>query len=99
MAVYNPNWTNVTNIYNLTKLANDTTSNVLIMGFLLAVFFVMLLTLYKFGFVNSLITTGWTVFLMGLFAWYAGMVSIYFLVVILIIAGVGTFLKVVLRTD
>lgn len=97
MAIYNPDWTNVTSIYQLVKTADDLSDHILVTGFLIALFFVILLSLHKYEFKNALLVTSWVVFLISLFGWYAEFVGIYVLITFLSLAGISVFLKVVMR--
>jgi hypothetical protein len=97
MAYWNVNWSNVTGVYDLVKTTNDVTNEVLISGTILAIFFVMLLTLKRYEFDDALIASSWISSLLSLLATFSGLLSWYWSFVFLSITAVGMALKFIWR--
>lgn len=91
------NMTNLTNVDSLQGLAvftNNQTGGVLFMGGIIALFIVMVMVLLKNNepLPNVLSISGWLMFVISCFFWFAGLLSTLFPLLFLIIAGISTLI-------
>jgi hypothetical protein len=81
------NLTTAQNIGSVVAFANNTSRGILFGGALIAIFFVMLVSLKKWDFDAALIMSGWTCFVLGIILAYGGFVQILFPLAFLAIAA------------
>jgi len=77
----------VDNIYKLFEYANTSSENTLIGMFMMAIFFVMLMVLKKWDFVDSLITTSFICFVLSSILTYGKLLNMIFPIVFLAITA------------
>lgn len=98
MALYNVTaLSESSDLWGVASFANDSAGGLLWGGFLLAWFFIMMLSLRGYNFEDNLLVSSWACFIIGLFLSYAGLVNTIFVFGFLLIAGGVAFYKVVLR--
>lgn len=84
------NLTTAENIGDVARTANNYSQGVLFGGALIAFFFVMLMSLLKWGFDVALTVSAWSCFILGLFLALGEFVSILYPLAFLAIAAFGT---------
>lgn len=72
---------------DLVSYANESSAYTLTGGLMIAVFFVSLLLMIRWGFDNALLTSGFICFVLSGFLTYADVLSIYFTLVFLAITA------------
>lgn len=88
---------NITNITNSSGVFDMISSvNVLVDGwlvglFLLALFFVLLIGLKRYDFSAAITASGFSCFIISLFLGFAGLVNFMFILLFLVVAGLGAF--------
>jgi hypothetical protein len=96
--LYNTTFSNVTGVYDLVKIANDTTGTYLVVGLLIAVFFTLFLTLKgQFDTDEILSASGWVCFILALLARFADLANLYPAIIFLVISAAATFYMVVTK--
>jgi hypothetical protein len=74
-------------LFKLVQYANDATTGFVVIGFLLSVFFIMLLALKRYEFSKALLVSSTVCFLLSLFLNYAKLINPIWSFVFLIIAA------------
>lgn len=82
---------NATGIGKLVGVANTYSDGYLVGGFLLALWFIGILALRKFGFGESVTVCSWICFILSLPLAYAGWLNLYFTLFYLIMGALGLF--------
>ena len=70
------NLTGITNTYDIAKFANEASGGILFNGFILIVFFIMLLVLKKYDFDRALLASSWLAFIISVIGWSIGLVNV-----------------------
>lgn len=87
----NYNLTNLTTsltVSDVVKAGNEFSGGVLVVSFMIAVFFVVVMVLKRgTDLVSALAVAGWSCFLVGVTLAYAGLLSLYAVLLFLAIAG------------
>lgn len=84
------NLTTAQNIGDVTLTANNYSQGFLFGGALVAVFFIMLMGLLRWGFDTALIVSSWTCFILGIILSFGGFVTITLPLAFLAIAAFTT---------
>lgn len=79
-----------TQISGLFIYANNATDGVLIIGFMIAVFFVLFMVLKRFEFTHALVTSAFLCFVISSLLAYAGFMSLYGVLFFLILTAFTT---------
>lgn len=94
---------NLTDLYDSTRVvdlftfSNTVTDGLLIGIFLVAVFFIMMLSLRRYDFNNTLLVSSFVCFILSVFFGYAGLLNFLFIIGFLVILAFSGFYAFVTR--
>lgn len=70
------NATNISGVYDIAEFANQASNGILFNGFIIVVFFIMLLVLKKYDFDKAFLASSWLAFILSLVGWSIGLVNV-----------------------
>jgi len=98
MALYNMTQLQAaTTVNKLFVYANDTTGGVMMGLFMIAVFFVMLMALLKWGFQDALLVSGFVCFILSSILAYGGLLIIIYPILFLVLTALTALFSMVVQ--
>ena len=88
-----------TNVFDLVSFANGATGGILLVLFVMAVFFVMLLSLKKYEFDSALLVSSFSCFMISIVLVYTETIPLLWALVYLIIAAFTAFYMFVIKSN
>lgn len=85
-------------IFDLIRYANQSTDNILMALFVMAVFFIMLMVLKKWEFDSSLLASSFVSFVISIILVYAQLMALVWALVFLVIAAFTAFYMFVVKS-
>lgn len=95
--VYNVTWENVTSPMDLVLAVNNAVDATLFTWITIAIFFVALICLIRFGFDKALVIASWGTFVISLIFVFIGLINFGIPITFLIIAAFSAFWVIVRR--